>query len=76
MCQALADLPVAVNKIDINSCLIKLSKIYLEKEREGAKKLHLIAYILLGFILPSTPPFNCVKYIPHDNQVKSLSLDS
>lgn len=76
MCQALADLPMAVNKIDGNPCLMKLSKIYPEKEREGAKKMHLIVSILLGLTLPSTLPFNCVKYIPHSNKVQSWPLDS
>lgn len=76
MCQALADLPMAVNKIDVNPCLMKLSKTYPEKEREGAKKLHLIVYILLGLTLPSIPPFNCVKYIPHNNEVQSWPRDS
>lgn len=45
MRQVLVDLPVTGNKIYTSPCLMKLSKIYREKEREGAKKLHLIAYI-------------------------------
>lgn len=71
MCQALVDLAFAVNKTDKNPCLMKLSKTYPEKERERAKNIYSIVYILLVLILPSTSPFNCEKiYIQH-NKVES-----
>ena len=62
-------------KIDKNPCLLKLSKIPPEKKRERAKKRRLIAYVLFGLILPSTPPFNCVKYIQY-NKIESYSFGS